>query len=96
MIPDPPLFNSSFSRKPTAWDLQQLYRSYPHTTIATCTRWAAAKVNDLAIFVLYATWRKRKLTTVPVDWEANPANYDKDQGLLEVVIEILYIVSFRC
>ena len=64
--------------EPTAWDLQQLYRSHPHTTIATCTRWAAAKVNDLAIFVLYATRKKRKLETVPVDWEANPDNYDQD------------------
>ena len=62
----------------TAWDLQQLYRSHPRTTIATCTRWAAAKVNDLAIFVLYATRKKRKLETVPVDWEANPDNYDQD------------------
>jgi hypothetical protein len=64
--------------EPTAWDLQQLYRSHPRTTIATCTRWAAAKVNDLAIFVLYATRKKRKLETVPVDWEANPDNYDQD------------------
>lgn len=35
-------------------------------------------MNDLAIFVLYATRKKRKLETVPVDWEANPGNYDQD------------------
>ena len=66
--------------EPTAWDLQQLYRSHPDTTIATCTRRAAALVNSLAIFVLYATRKKRKLDTVPVDWEANADNYDPDRA----------------
>ena len=37
-------------KEPTAWDLQQLYRSHPNTTIATCTRRAAALVNDLSIW----------------------------------------------
>ena len=82
--------------EPTAWDLQQLYRSHPHTTIATCTRWAAAKVNDLAIFVLYATRKKRKLETVPVDWEANPDNYDQDMCIAALLHIREIESSIRC
>ena len=67
-------------KEPTAWDLQQLYRSHPVTTIATCTRRAAALVNELAIWVLFATRRKRQLANLPADWEANAENYDPDRG----------------
>lgn len=67
-------------KEPTAWDLTALYRKHPNTTIATCTRRAAALVNDLAIWVLFTTRRKRKLATLPVDWEANAANFDQDRG----------------
>ena len=63
--------------EPTAWDLQQLYRSHPNTTVATCTRRGAALVNDLAVFVLFSTRRKRRLAVLPVDWESNADNYDK-------------------
>ena len=64
--------------EPTAWDLQELYRGHPKTTIATCTRRGAAHVNDLAIWVLFTTRKKRALAELPVDWEANPDNYDQD------------------
>jgi len=64
-------------KEPTAWDLQQLYRSHPDTTIATCTRRAAAVVNDLALWVLFTTRKKKELATLPVDWEANTENYDQ-------------------
>lgn len=66
-------------KEPTAWDLQQLYRNHPNTTIATCTRRAAALVNDLSIWVLFSTRKKRQLASVPVDWEANAENYDQDE-----------------
>lgn len=73
--------------EPTAWDLQELYRGRPKTTIATCTRRGAARVNDLAIWVLFTTRKKRALAELPVDWEANPDNYDQDRypwfGLLK-------------
>lgn len=65
-------------KEPTAWDLQQLYRNHPNTTIATCRRRAAALVNDLSIWVLFATRRKKELASVPVDWEANAENYDQE------------------
>ena len=64
-------------KEPTAWDLQQLFRNHPDTTIATCTRRAAAVVNDLAIWVLFTTRKKKELATLPVDWEANTENYDQ-------------------
>ena len=64
-------------KEPTAWDLQQLFRGHPNTTIATCTRRAAAVVNDLAIWVLFTTRKKKELATLPVDWEANTDNYDQ-------------------
>lgn len=63
--------------EPTAWDLQQLYRNHPNTTVATCTRRAAALVNDLSIWILFTTQKKRCLATLPVDWESNAENYDK-------------------
>ena len=66
--------------EPTAWDLQQLYRAHPETTIATCTRRAAALVNDLSIWILFTTRKKKELAKLPVDWESNPENYDKDPG----------------
>ena len=64
--------------EPTAWDLQELYRGHPKTTVATCTRRGAAHVNNLAIWVLFTTRKKRALAELPVDWEANPDNYDQD------------------
>lgn len=67
-------------KEPTAWDLQQLYRNHPNTTIATCTRRAAALVNDLSIWVLFATRRQKELASVPVDWEANAENYDQERS----------------
>lgn len=67
--------------EPTAWDLQELYRGHPKTTIATCTRRGAAHVNDLAIWVLFTTRKKRPLAELPVDWEANPDNYDQDNAI---------------
>ena len=66
--------------EPTAWDLQQLFRSHPKTIIATCIRRAAAKVNDLSIWILFTTRKKRRLATVPVDWESNADNYDPDNN----------------
>ena len=68
-------------KEPTAWDLTELYRKHPTTIIATCTRRGAATVNDLAIWVLFTTRKKRALAELPVDWEANPDNYDQDNAI---------------
>ena len=57
---------------PTGWDLQVLYREHPNTIIATCTRRAAAVVNDLSIEILFTTRKKRRLAKIPVDWGIQP------------------------
>eukprot|EP00438_Fugacium_kawagutii_P025226 Skav230239 [mRNA] locus=scaffold1818:72176:74263:+ [translate_table: standard] len=80
-------------KEPTAWDLTELYRNHPNTTIATCTRRAAAKVNNLSIWVLFTTRRKRKLATLPVDWESNPENYDPDRADEKLLSRLMYEVS---
>ena len=69
-------------KEPTAWDLQELYRKVPHTTIATCTRRAAALVNDLSIWVLFTTKKKRQLADLFVDWESNADNFDEDNKFI--------------
>ena len=63
--------------EPIAWDLQQLYRSVPHTTVATC-----ALVNDLSVWVLFATGRRRQLGELDVEWESNAAHFDSDHKLI--------------
>jgi hypothetical protein len=37
-------------------------------------------VNDLSIWILFTTRKKRRLATVPVDWESNADNYDPDNN----------------
>ena len=66
--------------EPTAWDLQQLYRSTPHTTIATCTRKAAALVNELSVWVLFGTRRRRQLGELDVG--SNAANFDSEHKVI--------------
>ncbi|CAE7526082.1 Pif1 [Symbiodinium pilosum] len=68
--------------EPTAWDLQELCRKVPHTTIATCTRRAAALVNDLSIWVLFTTKKRRQLADLFVDWESNVENFDEDNKVI--------------
>eukprot|EP00913_Durusdinium_trenchii_P012784 g12002.t1 len=63
------------SPQPTAYDILQLLRAHPDTTIVTCARRAAALVNDLAVQVLFRDRHKRSLGTVPCDYEAKVANY---------------------
>ena len=82
-------------QEPTAWDLQQLYRNRPTTTIATCTRRAAALVNNLSIWALFTTRKKRELASLPVDWEANAENYDQDgRGGWVAVRRLCQVVIF--
>lgn len=76
-------------KEPTAWDLTELYRKHPKTVIATCTRRGAATVNDLAIWVLFTTKRKKAMAELPVDWEANPDNYDQDRVIVKADLTYL-------
>ena len=82
--------------EPTAWGLQELYRAHPETTIATCTRKAAALVNNLSIWILFTTRKKRELAKLPVDWESNPENYDKDRAFMKDFYVSNKSISFLC
>ena len=64
--------------EPTAWDILDLMRrTNETTTILSCIRLGAAKINNLAVQVLFADKRKRSLATLPLDFETNPENYDE-------------------
>ena len=62
---------------PTREDLRELWeRTKGKTTIVTCTRRAAAKVNVLMLSLLFP-WENKLLTTIPGHFDANPENYDE-------------------
>jgi len=59
---------------PSKWELRQLFRCHKKTTIVTCTRRGASKVNLVAADVLVG--QKRTLATIPGDFDDNMENYD--------------------
>ena len=65
------------NKKPEAWDVLNLLRHHPDTTIVTCTRRACALVNQLAVQVLFRDRHKKPLGVVDMDYEANEKNYTK-------------------
>ena len=69
------------TKDPDAWDIQKLLRDHPNTTIITVSRQGSAKVNDLAVKVLYENKRKKCLGTADLDWATNHDNYDKNGKL---------------
>ena len=73
--------------EPTAWDVLELLRAHPHTTIVTCTRGGSAVVNGLAAKVLFHDRHKVPLGTIPMDYEANEANFDAQGKLQRGVLE---------
>ena len=71
------------TKDPEAWDIQDLMRkTNMKTTVVTCTRRGAAKVNELARQVLFEDRHKPTIGTIPADYEANEVNYD-EQGKLK-------------
>jgi ATP-dependent exoDNAse (exonuclease V) alpha subunit len=65
---------------PTEQDLRALYkRTKNNTTIATCTKRAAEKVNQAAAVVRVG--RRRVLAELPADFEVNTENYT-ERGVL--------------
>ena len=83
------------SHAPEAWDVLQLLRQHPDTTIVTCTRKASAEVNELATDVLFRDRNKTALGTLPLDYEMNDANFDQNGKLkpkikLEPAVTELY------
>lgn len=62
--------------EPSEQDMKELFRKYPQTTIVTCTKRAAEKVNDLAVRALHP--RATPLAMLPGDVDANPDNFDEN------------------
>lgn len=67
------------TKLPTAWDILEVMRRTENTTtIATCTKYAAALVNKLSVEVLFDNVKKKPLGKVPFDWDVNPENFHDD------------------
>ena len=65
--------------EPDAWDvLSVLRRTDYKTTMVTCTRKGALLLNQLAAKVLFEDRHQAPLAELPLDWEADPANFDKE------------------
>ena len=67
--------------------LQLMRRTERETTVVTCTRRAATRINDLALQVLFADTHRAPLDVIPADYESNTDNYDghgnlRDDGRL--------------
>jgi ATP-dependent exoDNAse (exonuclease V) alpha subunit len=71
----------STHHEPTREDLQLLWRKHPQTTLLTCTRRGAQKVNVLSAEILRGNLRT--LATVGGDFDDNPANFDDKNKLIE-------------
>ena len=71
-------------REPTNLDIESLWENAEGaTTVITCTRKGAALVNALFVEVLFEQKGAPVLGKIPVDYEANPVNFDERGNLLQ-------------
>ena len=86
-VPSAKLLGKIADRAHRAWDgaepvafdvLSVLRRTDYKTTMVTCTRKGALLLNELAVKVLFQDRHQQPLGELPFDWEADPANFDKD------------------
>ena len=64
--------------EPEGYDLQQLWRKHPNTTVVTCTRTGSNLVNELALKLFFVDRHKHDLGTALLDYESNLDNYNVD------------------
>ena len=70
--------------EPTRANMKQLLqRTNNETTVITCTRRGAARVNGLCLDALFVEPTVPVLGNIPADYEANPINYDDGGKLLD-------------
>ena len=69
------------SNEPTAYDVLDLFRKYPETTVVTCSRRACAQVNNLAVEAFFEHRHKPPLGQGLFDWESNLENYGEGNQL---------------
>ena len=71
---------------PTDWEISELLRKHPSTTVVTCTRRGAAVVNEKTQTILFKHRKQPLLETIPADWEINEENYDEDGKVKENIL----------
>ena len=65
--------------EPSAFDvLSVLRKTDDKTTMVTRTRKGALLLNELAVKVLFPDRHQEPLAELPFDWEADPANFDRE------------------
>jgi len=69
---------------PTKYDIVQLWRHHPDTTVVTCTRRGAAYINDLAAAVFFEERHKKPLGVAGFDYESNLENYAQEKGPIKL------------
>ena len=70
---------------PTKYDIVQLWRRHPDTTVVTCTRRGAACINDLAATVFFEERHKTPLGAADFDYESNLENYVQEKGPVKLI-----------
>eukprot|EP00435_Cladocopium_sp_Y103_P046366 s2601_g13.t1 len=65
------------TEQPTKYDILDLWRKHPGTTVVTCTRAGCARVNELAAKVFFEERHKTPLGEAPLDYESNLDNYEE-------------------
>ena len=66
------------SDDPTEYDILELFRKHEHTSMVTCARQAARRLNELATTVLFKHRHKKPLATLPGDWQEDPNNFNAE------------------
>eukprot|EP00971_Amphidinium_carterae_P067879 1343736-Amphidinium_carterae.2 len=69
--------------EPDDWDIVELFRKHPTTTVATCTRRGAPIINEMSIRTKLEHTKQKLLDTIPSDWEVNVKNFGKDGKVIE-------------
>ena len=81
---------------PTEFDVLQVLREHENTSMLTCTRDGARKLNELAITVLFKHRHKKALAILPGDWQDDPGNFDADGAVLKrFEVQPVYIDIFE-
>lgn len=70
---------------PNKYDILELWRRHPATTVVTCTRQGAALINDIAAAVFFEERHKKPLGVVPFDYESNLSNYSSAKGPVKLI-----------
>ena len=66
---------------PTLEEVKAILGKCQSVNMATCTKKAAAILNELSVQVLFGEKRQRALGTLAADWESNPDNFLADGKL---------------